>query len=68
MKAATIASLETKEKAQNYLKDSNNRNAALARENDKLRAENERWRLRSFVPAASGEELRPMRPMLAGSQ
>lgn len=38
------------EKAQGYLKEANNRNAALARENDALRAENDRLRLRVGPP------------------
>lgn len=44
------------EKAQNYLKESNNRNAGLVRENDRLRAENERLRLQSFLPAGAGKD------------
>lgn len=37
------------EKAQGYLKEANNRNAALARDNDRLRAENEKLRMRGYL-------------------
>lgn len=51
------------EKAQGYLKEANNRNAALARENDVLRAENDRLRLRVPRPVRGlpGDDMPPAR-------
>jgi len=49
------------EKAQGCLKEANNRNAALARENDALRAENDRLRLRVPRPVQGlgGDDMPP---------
>ena len=53
--------VEDVEKAQDYLKEANNRNAALARENDALRAENDRLRLRVPRPVQGlgGDDMPP---------
>jgi hypothetical protein len=59
------------EKAQGYLKEANNRNAALVRENNALRTENDRLRLVGHlpgqIPAADDMPIARARPKLQDS-